>query len=156
MKNLKFYTSPSAPAKKYVGFSGVHFCLGFESACCPRREAISGSTLRRVRAPGALADDQNEATDFARSPELKASHERLLAAWQSALPLIFPALKVGPLSSDAHPAIVTYSRKNMIRLLPPKAVLNCMKLWQNLIEQSGGDRTAHMIDSRLSYGSLRS
>ena len=24
------------------------------------REAISGSTLRRVRAPGALADDQNE------------------------------------------------------------------------------------------------
>ena len=35
-----------------------------------------------------------QAADFARNPELKASHERLLAAWQSALPLIFPKLKV--------------------------------------------------------------
>lgn len=35
-----------------------------------------------------------QAAEIARNPELKASHERLLAAWQSALPLIFPKLKV--------------------------------------------------------------
>lgn len=35
-----------------------------------------------------------QASEISRSPELKASHERLLAAWQAALPLIFPALKV--------------------------------------------------------------
>ena len=39
-----------------------------------------------------------QASEISRSPELKASHERLLAAWQAALPLIFPALKVHSLS----------------------------------------------------------
>ena len=32
------------------------------------REAISGSTLRRVRAPGALADDQNEVCHLFKPP----------------------------------------------------------------------------------------
>ena len=73
-----------------------------------------------MRAPGALADDQNEATDFARSPELKASHERLLAAWQSALPLIFPALKVAPLSSNVHPGYCHILKQEYGTLAPLK------------------------------------
>ena len=43
------------------------------------REAISGSTLRRVRAPGALADDQNEVR-FPCSAELILAHDRVLQA----------------------------------------------------------------------------
>lgn len=37
---------------------------------CLGREAISGSTLRRVRAPGALADDSTEVTAAAAAPGL--------------------------------------------------------------------------------------
>ena len=44
---------------------------------CLCREAISGSTLRRVRAPGALADDQNEVRS-PRSAELILVHDRVL------------------------------------------------------------------------------
>ena len=90
---------------------------------CLGREAISGSTLRRVRAPGALADDSTEvgllwllfwtadrdqqrgseitqlccmlqAIEDARDPEVRARHQRLLASWQAALPSLFPSIKV--------------------------------------------------------------
>jgi hypothetical protein len=62
---------------------------------CLGREAISGSTVRRVRAPGALADDSNEAVEDARDPEVRARHRRLLASWQRALPSLAPGMAGG-------------------------------------------------------------
>ncbi|BDA48868.1 probable vacuolar protein sorting-associated protein 13A at C-terminar half [Coccomyxa sp. Obi] len=62
---------------------------------CLGREAISGSTLRRVRAPGALAEDSSEAVENAKDPEVRARNQRLIESWQSALPTLFPAIKAG-------------------------------------------------------------
>ncbi|KAK9815754.1 hypothetical protein WJX72_009012 [[Myrmecia] bisecta] len=82
------------PVRPAIGvFEGCSKTAHGLGLVCLGREAISGSVQRRMRAPGAFAEDQQEGSQDSSKQQMQANRQSVIAAWQQALPGAFPKMQ---------------------------------------------------------------